>query len=151
MFLKASAEDKNRLERFIMDKMEDWLNKLSDKRHLVEPQVARAVMDSIAFHHTNNVWEVYEYVVMPNHIHVLFSLRKGDLRSTLINFKQWTGRQAAPLIKLKGTAFWQDEWFDHWIRSNEEFYEKVEYIRQNPVVAGLVRDYRHWPYASWEK
>jgi putative transposase len=149
-FREAPSEQRNRLARFIMDKMEDWLNTLGNKRHLIVPQVARVIMDSIAFHHTKKIWEVYEYVVMPNHIHVLFSLRRGTLRSTLINFKRWTGRNAAPLAALKkGDPFWQDEWFDHWIRSNEEFYEKVEYIRQNPVVAGLVSDYGRWTYASW--
>jgi REP element-mobilizing transposase RayT len=149
-YLESPTEEKNRLEHLIMDRMEDWLNRLSDKRHLIEPAVARVVMDSIAFHHTNNVWEVYEYVVMPNHIHILFSLRQGSLRSTMIGFKRWTGSRATPLIPARpGEAFWQDEWFDHWIRSNEEFHEKLEYIRQNPVVAGLTKDYRDWPYASW--
>ena len=33
---------------------------------------------------------------------------------------------------------WQEESFDHVLRSNESFEEKLEYIRQNPVRRGLV-------------
>jgi len=35
-------------------------------------------------------------------------------------------------------ALWQDESFDHVLRLNESFDEKLEYIRQNPVRRGLV-------------
>ena len=40
---------------------------------------------------------------------------------------------------------WQEESFDHMLRSNESFEEKLEYIRRNPVRRGLVskpEDYR---------
>ena len=33
---------------------------------------------------------------------------------------------------------WQEESFDHVIRSNEGLAEKIEYIRQNPIRRGLV-------------
>jgi hypothetical protein len=49
--------------------------------------------------------------------------------------------------KLLATSgpVWQEESFDHILRSNESFQEKQDYIRQNPVRAGLVdkpQDYR---------
>ena len=35
--------------------------------------------------------------------------------------------------------FWDEESFDHVLRSDESWEEKREYIRNNPVRAGLVR------------
>jgi hypothetical protein len=48
------------------------------------------------------------------------------------------------LLHLSGPA-WEEESFDHVLRSDESLKEKCEYIRQNPVRRGLVRlpkDYR---------
>jgi hypothetical protein len=45
-------------------------------------------------------------------------------------------------------AFWQDEKFDHWLRSPAEDGQIIDYIRQNPAKAGLVNWFQEWPYAS---
>ena len=36
--------------------------------------------------------------------------------------------------------------FDHMLRDNENLMQKGEYVRQNPVRAGLVKDWQEWPY-----
>ena len=41
---------------------------------------------------------------------------------------------------------WQKNFFDHRLRSEEEWEEKTHYIRQNPVRAGLVGSAEEWPY-----
>jgi hypothetical protein len=51
------------------------------------------------------------------------------------------GASAHGVNQLTGTGgqVWLDESFDHVLRSNESFAEKLEYIRQNPVRRGLVK------------
>lgn len=44
---------------------------------------------------------------------------------------------------------WQRDYFDHRLRNDESHEEKADYIRQNPVRAGLVAKPDHWPYV-WE-
>jgi len=61
---------------------------------------------------------------------------------------------ARSVNRLHGTSgpVWQEESFDHVLRSEESFEEKLEYIRQNPVRRGLVtrpEDYR-WPWVEKE-
>jgi hypothetical protein len=41
---------------------------------------------------------------------------------------------------------WQEGCFDRLLRSDESLSEKWEYLRQNPVRAGLVNDPEDWPY-----
>jgi putative transposase len=43
---------------------------------------------------------------------------------------------------------WQREFFDHVPRSNESYGEKWNYVRANPVRAGLVSAAEEWKYAS---
>ena len=45
-------------------------------------------------------------------------------------------------------AFWQDESFDHWIRSGEELQNLIEYVENNPLKAGLVETKEQWPWSS---
>jgi putative transposase len=41
---------------------------------------------------------------------------------------------------------WQEEFFDHVLRSDESYSEKWDYVRQNPVRVGLVADADDWPW-----
>ena len=61
--------------------------------------------------------------------------------------KQLKGTSARTVNKLLNSSgpVWQEESFDHVLRSQERLEEKLEYIRQNPVRRGLVKkpeDYR---------
>ena len=86
---------------------------------------------------------------MPNHIHLLIEILSGGLKTNLESFKGWTGRSAGRILQLEKHRFWQREWFDHWVRSPEEAAGIVDYIRNNPVKAGLVARFEEWPYGSW--
>ena len=80
---------------------------------------------------------------MPEHVHLLFRpLRDQDgwpipLHKILRSIK---GISARDINKALGTsgAVWQDESFDHVIRSDEGLISKADYIRMNPVRRGLV-------------
>jgi putative transposase len=88
---------------------------------------------------------------MPTHVHLFCEAGSCGLKHALEDFKRWTGHQAAKLLNTDHPHFWQGEWFDHWSRSDAEDERIVAYIRNNPVKAGLVRDYTDWPHASWRR
>jgi REP element-mobilizing transposase RayT len=81
---------------------------------------------------------------MPDHVHLLLSpLRdeKGWPYSLPVILKQLKGTSARSVNKLQGSSgpVWQEESFDHVLRSQESFEEKLGYLRQNPVRRGLVK------------
>jgi type I restriction enzyme R subunit/putative DNA methylase len=55
------------------------------------------------------------------------------------------------LLHRTGERFWQDESFDHWVRSEGEFIRIQKYIENNPVKAGLVAKAEDWPWSSASK
>ncbi|HWC17842.1 MAG TPA: hypothetical protein VG498_12560, partial [Terriglobales bacterium] len=59
-----------------------------------------------------------------------------------------TARQANQILRRTGQPFWQDESFDHWIRSPAQFAKVKSYIERNPVRACLVTSPEQWPYSS---
>jgi hypothetical protein len=52
----------------------------------------------------------------------------------------------ATRLPLQRTSLWQPGFFDHILRSDESYAEKWNYVRDNPVRAGLVKDADKWPY-----
>jgi len=155
---KLSDHDADRwltTQRRIFGEMEAWLDRAESVRHLQNPDVAQMVVEAIAFREAR-VWHMLEYVVMPyvvmpSHVHLFFELATGGLKEHLEQFKRWTGHAAAKLLKLDEGRFWQDEWFDHWSRSEEEDQKIIQYIRDNPEKAGLVGNYLEWPFGGWRR
>jgi putative transposase len=92
-------------------------------------------------------WMVGRYVIMPDHVHFFCAEHMpGKELSVFVGaWKEWTSKRLLQELNLQG-PIWQPEFFDHVLRSNESFAEKWEYVRQNPVRAGLVRQADGWPY-----
>jgi putative transposase len=89
-------------------------------------------------------WRVGRYVVMPDHVHLFCSPAQRDAE----NIAKWAGylkrlvsRQLPNLQPL-----WQRDCWDTQLRSHESYSEKWEYVRNNPVRAGLVAATDDWPY-----
>jgi REP element-mobilizing transposase RayT len=59
-----------------------------------------------------------------------------------------SARRANQILNRSGTPFWQDESFDHWVRSLAQFSKIERYIAFNPVKAGLVNEPAAWPYST---
>lgn len=53
--------------------------------------------------------------------------------------------KAGILSRAKGQV-WQEGFFDHLLRTNESYSQKWNYVRENPVRAGLVKSAADWPY-----
>jgi REP element-mobilizing transposase RayT len=90
---------------------------------------------------------LYAWVIMPNHVHVILRPRI-ELPSLMRWLKGRTGHMANRMLGRTGTPFWQDESFDHWIRSDEELHNLIKYVEENPVKAGLVELPKQWPWSS---
>jgi len=88
---------------------------------------------------------VGRYVLMPDHVHFFVSGHEEFVLSRwVVALKQALAR-ANGWSKSNG-QIWQEGFFDHILRNDESMSEKWEYIRQNPVRAGLVSDSEDWPF-----
>lgn len=117
------------------------------------PEAARNLVLENWKHWSGKHYDLWQAVVMPDHVHVLFSpLPKDDgsfwsLSEILHTAKSYTANQINRLIGRSG-PLWQDERFDHIVRNPASFEEKWHYIRQNPCKRSLVakpEDYQ-WLY-----
>jgi REP element-mobilizing transposase RayT len=93
------------------------------------------------------------FVVMPDHLHFIFELGEGhELSAVLREFKKYTALNANRAMG-RTSAFWQDGYYEHAIRTSEEWTVRMDYMLGNPVRAGLaerVGEYRWARYGPWE-
>lgn len=94
------------------------------------------VADSI-LHGEGVTHDINCLVVMPNHVHVLAQFREGTNRSLIGHrWMRYSARQINRTLGRRG-PFWQPEPFDHLVRNAESFEGYRNYIKNNPVEAGL--------------
>ena len=107
------------------------------------PAEARDIVLECCLKENGNKFDLHTAVVMPGHAHLLFSPLRGadgwnfSLPQIMHVIKGASARKINVLLGRSG-AIWQKEFFDHVLRSNDSLAEKVDYICQNPVRAGLV-------------
>jgi putative transposase len=88
------------------------------------------------------------YVLMPDHLHVFVVIDDGRLTLSI-----WAKSLKNALSKtLRGHGIppphWQKGFFDHILRSGESCSAKWEYVRHNPIRAGLVKSWKDWRFAG---
>ncbi|MEW5979982.1 MAG: transposase [Acidobacteriota bacterium] len=117
---------------------------------LHDPRVGSLVEETL-LHFDGQRYRLIEWVVMPNHVHLLAEFLTGFLLPEVLqSWKSFSAHEANRILGCSG-RFWQEEYFDRYIRDGVHFENARRYIRENPVHAGLVTQPEDWPYgsASW--
>jgi len=100
---------------------------------------------------------LHAVVVMPDHLHMLLLPLRDEhgwpypLVDILQCLKSATAHRINKLLHRSGPV-WEEESFDHILRSEEILKQKVEYLRQNPVRRNLVArpEYYRWIWVNPE-
>ena len=119
---------------------------------LADAHVAKMVADALLYGDSEReLYKLHAWVVMPNHVHVVWELR-SEYSATMRWLKGRTARVANEILGRRGLPFWQDESYDHWIRTNKELRVLIGYVEENPVRAGLVGAAERWRWSSaWQE
>jgi len=100
---------------------------------------AFGLLDSIRYRVESHVWWVFAACIMPDHVHLVLGFPpEANVAKCLRDWKRWTSRALG--------FEWQRDYFEHRLRHDENFLEKTQYVLENPMRAGLVEDWRDWPF-----
>lgn len=107
----------------------------------------RVLVKYLAREEKHNHIRSLAFVVMPDHLHLLFqSLTSRHISTAVNNVKSLTAREINRRHSRTGQV-WQKGFYDRAIRSDEDVVAIARYIIGNPVRAGIVRrvgDYPLW-------
>ncbi|HEY1662305.1 MAG TPA: transposase [Verrucomicrobiae bacterium] len=138
--------------------LEAYLDRGRGECHLRRPDIAKLVEDNFrqfgeycgsqtcASEHTSR-YDLQAWVVMPNHVHVLFKVESVPMSEIVGAWKKHTGRIANKLLGKHG-PFWAEDYFDVFMREVEHRQQTICYIENNPTKAKLVLDPKEWPWSS---
>jgi REP element-mobilizing transposase RayT len=129
------------------ERIEEYLDSGAGECILRNPAVAMLVEETILIEDRQSC-DVIGWVVMPNHAHVLLRPYEGhELAGIMKRVKGISARKINQLLGTKGSV-WQADYFDRYIRDSEDLLRKLEYIENNPVKAGLVKNPPDWRFSS---
>ena len=135
-------------------------------------ELAEIVIDSLNFCVKAKGLEIYAWCLMPSHLHLIVSAKEGKSISDIMrDSKKFCSKQIVKTIqeinesrrewmldkfefagrwnpKIENFKFWQDGIHPIIIESNHFIDQKLNYIHQNPVTAGLVFEPAHYAYSS---
>jgi len=102
---------------------------------LASPERAEVV--SAIKHFEGFRYELYAYVVMDDHVHVVVRpFEENELESIVSSWKSFSAHRIQSIRKSRGSV-WQREYFDRIVRDEKELEEKRGYIQKNP--------FKRWP------
>jgi putative transposase len=138
-----------RLERVWIDQPIYFITTctLGRRALLATNQTAAVLTDEWRNSHDRHGWAIGHYVIMPDHVHFFCRAELGakSLPTFMQKWKQWSSKRMASELKVAGRV-WQEEFFDHVLRSCESYSQKSAYVKENPVRAGLVNNSDDWPF-----
>jgi REP element-mobilizing transposase RayT len=123
------------------------------RRGGLPPPALRQVCTHVLYDHGKR-YDLIFGVVMPDHVHVIFQPRQRkpgawfDLAEIMKGLKGTSARRINQLLGTQGTV-WQDESYDRIIRDEQELEEKLLYMYNNPLKAGLVADPADYKFFVW--
>src|SRR5262249_42737777 len=176
--LKGDSREMETPEQRLMEFRRKWFVKFEEILHkeetgpttwLKDEQGAKIVADALHYR-DGNVYRLDAYCIMSNHVHTVFApfLSAEELRQVLLpeglrfvsknppldrvmkSLKGYSAWEANGAIGRRG-AFWQRESYDHVVRDNAEFDRIVKYVLNNPVKAGLVKEWQGWKWSYWRE
>ena len=124
-------------ERFVLVKVNRWLDAGYGSCVLSRPETRKIIYDALIFYDGTR-YRLWAFVIMPNHVHLMASPIDADNMNKIIgNIKRYTSININKAINNEG-KLWQREVFDRIVRSGEHFERVIRYIKNNPK--GLKND-----------
>ncbi|MFG6104478.1 transposase [Leptolyngbyaceae cyanobacterium CCMR0082] len=123
------------------------------------PEMVELLRESFRTVKQRHPFTIDAIVVLPDHLHCLWTLPKGDanfstrwrlIKSEFSRHCPEKYKQPCSLARYKKQeqAIWQRRFWEHLIRDENDFVCHVEYIHHNPAKHGLVQNPYDWPYSS---
>ena len=99
------------------------------------------------------------WVVLPEHLHWLWTLPEGDAdfptrwQAIKTAFSKSLPRAPSPTsasLRPRESGIWQRRYWEHTIRDERDYTAHMDYIHFNPVKHGLAHHPAAWPYSTFK-
>ena len=150
---------------FLTFQVVDWIDIFSRKIY------KDILIDSFKYSIENKGFQIFAYVIMSNHVHLIVQSSLGQLSANIRDIKKFTCKKIIETIlnihesrkewmlnrfRLKASQHTRNEYYQVWTHENHAIHlysnkfirQKIEYIHYNPVKAGIVEKPEDYLYSS---
>jgi len=150
-------------QRKIFFKKMDWgLDQVIDGTDFLKNEKVAQIVASKIHLYDGELYDLLAYCIMSNHVHLVFDTSIQLQDDEGFNLKNYT--QVDEIMrKIKGGSayevnrflnrkgkFWQQESYDHYVRSGKELTDIIWYVIKNPVAARLVENWEDYKFTYWK-
>lgn len=108
--------------------------------------MAELMIDTLLHYRTESKYLLHDFVVMRDHLHVIFT--PSETLERAMQFIKGGFSYRAKKELNRQFEIWQRGFTDHRVRDYEDYLRSKEYLVMNPVRKGLCRMPQEWPYSS---
>ena len=109
---------------------------------------ALLLIDTLFDYRAKGKYQMHEFVIMPNHVHLLLTPAPDLALERVMQFVKGGFSHRAGQALGPSLGIWARGYVDHRIRDLQDYESHREYIHQNPVRRCLVTSAEHFPYSS---
>lgn len=134
-------------QKRLFAKTDDFLDTNPNGPYWLREQAIAEIVAEAIQHRDEKLYDLHTYTIMPNHVHMMLTLLPDApvLFKVMQDLKKYTGLHSNRNLGREG-QFWEDESYDHVVRTEKSFYRIANYILRNPVKAGFVKEWQQWSY-----
>lgn len=145
--LELEHEKDEDAKAILYTRYEKYLDEGYGACHLKDSRIADVVQESI-LRFNGDRYKLRPWVIMPNHVHFMITpISPWRISDIIQRLKSYTSHQANKILRRTG-KFWQEDYFDRYIRNYEHFEKTAAYIENNPVKARLCKKASDWRWSS---
>jgi putative transposase len=120
-----------------------------EKQSLLQSTRMAELLTDVLFHYQQQGrYRLHEYVVMPDHFHLLITPVSPATLERAVQFIKGGFSYRARKELGFATEIWQTSFYDHRVRDANEYARFRHYIHVNPVRRGLAPVPEKFPYSS---
>ena len=133
---------------------------LLDRRSDLLVERIGALRDAVREVRRRSPFHIDAWVVLPDHMHCLWTLPRGDLnfpsrwrdiKTAFSKSLPATEQRSAVMVRRGERGIWQRRYWEHTIRDDRDYAAHMDYIHFNPVKHGLTEKPGDWPYSSFRR
>ncbi|HVP44323.1 MAG TPA: transposase [Terriglobales bacterium] len=110
-------------------------------------ELAQLLIDTVVGYRDRGRFLLHEFVIMPNHLHLLIT-PSGITLERAMQFIKGGYSHVVTETGRKSLEVWQKGFADHRIRDAEDYERHRGYIHDNPVQAGLCTNRTEYRWSS---
>ena len=162
-FYQFSIELMPNYRRVFADAHSYFLTLVTHQRNPILIENIELLRQSFKVSREKYTYEIQAIVILPDHFHMIILPENAeDYPNIISQIKQHFSRHCDPIFyshlsqsqsreKAGYKPIWQKKYFEHTIRTDEDYQKRFDYIHYNPVRHGYVLKTEDWQYSSFHK